>query len=68
VLSCSKFVTTSDYAPRLRARLAVEAQLIDDATTTTTTTRGWTREVEHHTPTKQRIEDLLVQLGGGDQA
>lgn len=63
MLSCSKFVTTSDYAPRLRARLAVEAQLIDDATT-----RGWTREVEHHTPTKQRIEDLLVQLDGGDQA
>ncbi|MBE1609780.1 hypothetical protein [Actinopolymorpha pittospori] len=27
MLSCSKFLTTSDYAPRLRARLAVEDQL-----------------------------------------
>jgi hypothetical protein len=32
LLTCSKFLTTSDYAPRLRARLAVEQQLIDDAT------------------------------------
>ncbi len=36
VLTCSKFLTTSDYAPRLRARLAVEQQLIHDATG-----RGW---------------------------
>lgn len=46
VLTCSKFVTTSDYAPRLRARLDVEQQLIDDATS-----RGWDREVERHTAT-----------------
>lgn len=39
VLTCSKFVTTSDSAPRLRARLDIERQLIDEATT-----RGWDRE------------------------
>lgn len=33
VLTCSKFLTTSDYAPRFCARLGVEQQLIDDATT-----------------------------------
>ena len=58
VLSCSKFLTTGDYAPRLRARLAVEQQLIDDATS-----RGWDREVERHTATRDRIHALLVQLG-----
>ncbi len=45
VLSCSKFVTTTDYAPRLRARLAVEQQLIRDAST-----RGWAREVDATKP------------------
>lgn len=44
VLTCSKFLTTSDYAPRLRDRLNVEDQLIADATA-----RGWQREVERHT-------------------
>lgn len=32
MVTCSKFLTTSDYAPRLRASLGVEQQLIDDAT------------------------------------
>lgn len=58
VLSCSKFVTTTDYTPRLRARLAVEQQLIDDATT-----RGWAREVERHQATYARLEQLLRELG-----
>lgn len=58
VLTCSKFLTTSDYAPRLRARLDVEQQLIDDATA-----RGWNREIERHTATKQRIKHLLEDLG-----
>ena len=58
VLSCSKFVTTTDYVPRLRARLAVEQQLIDDATT-----RGWVREVERHRATRTRLEQLLRELG-----
>ena len=31
VLTCSKFLTTSDYIPRLRTRLVVEDQLIDYA-------------------------------------
>jgi integrase len=58
VLSCSKFVTTTDYAPRLRARLAVEQQLVDDAAS-----RGWAREVERHQATRARLELLLRELG-----
>jgi integrase len=58
VLTCSKFLTTSDYAPRLHARLAVEQQLIDDAAA-----RGWQREIERHSATKTRIESLLQDLG-----
>jgi SAM-dependent methyltransferase len=42
----------------LHARLAVEQQLIDDATT-----RGWQREIERHTATRRRIEQLLNDLG-----
>lgn len=57
VLTCSKFLTTSDYAPRLRARLEVEQQLIDDATA-----RGWTHEIERHEATKRRLEQLLHDL------
>jgi hypothetical protein len=57
VLTCSKFLTTSDYTPRLRARLDVEQQIIDDATA-----RGWQREIERHTATKTRIEQLLKDL------
>jgi hypothetical protein len=57
MLTCSKFLTTSDYAPRLRARLLVEQQLIDDATA-----RGWQREIERHELTKHRIERLLTEL------
>jgi hypothetical protein len=51
LLTCSKFLTTSDYAPRLRARLDVEQQLIDDAAA-----RGWPREIERHEATKRRLE------------
>jgi hypothetical protein len=57
VLTCSKFLTTSDYAPRLRARLEVEQQLIDDAIA-----RGWPREIERHEATKRRLEQLLHDL------
>ena len=57
-LSCSKFLTTSEYAPRLRARMDIEDQLIADATT-----RGWDREVERHRATRARIEQLLTELG-----
>ncbi len=58
VLSCSKFVTTSVYAPRLLARLGVEEQLITDATE-----RGWAREVERHQATRSRLQALLHELG-----
>jgi hypothetical protein len=58
VLMCSKFLTTSEYTPRLRARLHVEQQLIDDATA-----RGWDREVERHQAARQRLLQLLEQLG-----
>jgi hypothetical protein len=57
VLICPKFLTTSDYAPRLRARLEVEQQLIDDAAA-----RGWQREAERHQATQQRLLELLDQL------
>lgn len=63
VLSCSKFVTTSAYAPRLHARLAVEEQLIADATE-----RGWAREVERHQATRTRLQALLHELGDPDRA
>src|SRR6266851_3818592 len=57
-LRCSKFFTTSDYAPRLRARLACEQQLIDDAVE-----RGWPREVERHMAISRRLCELLADLG-----
>ncbi len=57
VLTCAKFVTTDAYTSRLRARLALEQQLIDDADT-----RGWPREVERHQATQRRLQGLLVDL------
>ncbi|MFC4945841.1 site-specific integrase [Pseudonocardia sp. GCM10023141] len=56
--TCSKFVTTPDYAPRLRERLQVEQQLIADAAD-----RGWTREVERHERVATRVRCLLDELG-----
>ena len=57
-LTCTKFVTTPEYAPRLRARLEVEQQLVQDADE-----RGWTREVERHTAIARRLRRLLTDLG-----
>ena len=57
-LRCTKFFTTSAYAPRLRERLATEHQLIKDATE-----RNWPREIERHTAMANRITELLDQLG-----
>jgi hypothetical protein len=57
VLTCSKFLTTSDYAPRLQRRLATEKVLIADATE-----RGWDREVERHQRTADRLISLLEDL------
>ena len=57
-LSCTKFITTPQYAPRLRERLCVEQRLVTDAET-----RGWEREVERHQRTADRIRELLDDLG-----
>jgi Phage integrase family len=57
VLTCPKFLTTSEYAPRMRARLDTEDQLIADAEQ-----RGWPREVERHQATKRRLQQLLADL------
>jgi hypothetical protein len=56
-LTCAKFVTTAEYAPRLRSRRQRELQLIDDAAS-----REWEREVERHRSTVRRIEQLLAEL------
>jgi hypothetical protein len=53
-----KFFTTSEYAPRLQGRLALERQLVQDAVE-----RGWPREAERHTAISGRICELLAQLG-----
>ncbi len=57
-LSCATFVTTPDYAPRLRERLTTEEQLIADARE-----RDWPREVERHQRVADRIRCLLAELG-----
>jgi len=57
-LRCGKFFTTTEHAPRLRARLVLEQQLIHDATA-----RGWGREVERHTAIHDRIRELRDELG-----
>jgi len=57
-LTCAKFVTTPQYAPRLRERLSLERQLADDAEE-----RGWGREVECHHQAMARLRVLLDELG-----
>lgn len=57
-LSCAKFVTTTDYAPRLRERRRREFALIEEAIS-----NGWEKEVERHRCTTKRIEQLLTELG-----
>ncbi|MET9532609.1 tyrosine-type recombinase/integrase [Streptomyces sp. NPDC006649] len=57
-LTCAKFVTTPEYAPRLRARREVEQTLALDAAQ-----RGWEREVERHRCTSDRIDKPLADLG-----
>jgi integrase len=56
-LTCAKFVTTPEYAPRLRRRRKQELVLTEDAFA-----RGWQREVERHQCTIRRIEQLLAEL------
>jgi integrase len=57
-LNCTKFVTTSEYIPRLRQRRQLELELIKDANS-----QGWQREVERHTCAVRRLEQLLTELG-----
>lgn len=57
-LNCPKFVTTPEYAPRLRTRWEKEFALVEDAIS-----NGWGREVERHRCTARRIEGLLADLG-----
>ncbi len=57
-LTCAKFVTTPAYAPRLRRRLKIEQELVEDARQ-----HGWQREAERHHCTVKRIEQLLADLG-----
>lgn len=63
MLACSKFVTTSDYAPRLQARRDLEQQLIDEAEE-----RGRAREAERHHATQRRIDQLLHDLAAEPEA
>ena len=56
--TCSRFVTTPAYAPRLRERHALELSLAEDAER-----RGWPREVERHRGTAARIKKLLADMG-----
>jgi hypothetical protein len=57
-LTCAKFVTTPDYAPRLRERRIREITLADEARM-----KGFHREAERHECTQRRIEELLSDLG-----
>jgi integrase len=57
-LTCAKFVTTPQYAPRLRERLCTERELVTDAES-----RGWDREVQRHQRIAERISSLLDDLG-----
>jgi hypothetical protein len=56
-LTCAKFVTTPTYAPRLRQRHTTELALAAEAAD-----HGWSREVERHTATAERIACLLDDL------
>jgi integrase len=57
-LTCPKFITTPEYAPRLQERLRTEEALAADAAE-----RNWPREVERHQCTADRIRSLLAELG-----
>jgi len=57
-LTCAKFVTTPQYAPRLRHRRRIEQALVEDAAA-----HGWRREIERHQGTIGRLEHLLSDLG-----
>lgn len=57
-LTCAKFVTTPEYAPRLRERRIREITLADEALA-----KGFHREAERQDCARKRIEELLRDLG-----
>ncbi|MEU0509284.1 tyrosine-type recombinase/integrase [Amycolatopsis sp. NPDC006125] len=56
-LTCTKFLTTVEYTPRLKERLRLERTLAEDALR-----RGWPREAERHGTVARRLCDLLDEL------
>ncbi|ACV79931.1 hypothetical protein [Nakamurella multipartita] len=62
MLTCPKFLTSTEYVPRLQARMVREDELIADAEH-----RGWEREAERHRCTQQRIAALLKDLSLGTE-
>ncbi|MEV2226760.1 tyrosine-type recombinase/integrase [Nocardia vinacea] len=59
-LTCSKLLTTTEYAPRLKDRLCLEHTLAEDAAS-----RRWPREAERHNAIATRLETLLTELESG---
>jgi hypothetical protein len=57
-MTCAKFFTTAEHAPRIRRRWHREQELINDALE-----RGWQREGERHEALARRCVDLLAELG-----
>jgi hypothetical protein len=57
-LTCAKFVTTKEYAPRLLARRDRELELMADAEA-----RDWVHELERHRHAVRRLDALLAELG-----
>jgi len=57
-MTCAKFFTTAEHAPRIRRRWHREQQLIKDAAA-----HGWPREVERHQALARRCTELLTDLG-----
>ena len=56
-LTCAKFVTAREYAPRLRSRRRRGLELVEDAAI-----HGWAKDVERHRCTVRRLEQLLAEL------
>src|SRR5207245_8249117 len=57
-LTCTKFVTTPQYAPRLRRRRHIQQALTHDAAA-----HGWLRDIERYQCTIVLLERLLHALG-----
>jgi hypothetical protein len=53
----AQFITTPEYAARLRRRHRLELELAEDAAS-----RGWSHKVERHSNTARRISQLLCEM------